>query len=228
MKPRLFVILLLLAGRLNAGDPLRLVIPEYAPYTSMAGGQPHGVGVDKVVPLLASLGLDCEISGASFPEAIAAVRAGRADGFFLASQNSERDGVAVLFAPIVYNNWYWYFLAETKLDPSDPGFSRMTMVGTVVGSNQAAWLSLHDFHMHTVPTADPLPGMLLEHKGINSILGPELVINAAIAKAGLVPDKFKTVLMERKPFGLYLSRAWVAKNPELVAKLRAAVTALNP
>jgi len=101
-------------------------------------------------------------------------------------------------------------------------------VGTVAFSAQAAWLNKNDFHVRIVPNADSLPGLLVEHKGINSILGPELVINDAIAKAGLSPDKFKTVLADRKPFGIYVAKPWLSTHPEFGAKLKAAVAALTP
>ena len=228
MKLRLLAALALISSACLAAEPLRLVIPEYIPYTSTEGGKPHGIGVDKVVPLLASLGLDCQISGGSFGDAVTAIKEGRADGFFLASKSAERDAVAVLFAPIVYNNWFWYLAADSKLDPKAPEFNQGTVVGTVSFSAQAAWLNKNDFHVRIMPNADPLPGMLLEHKGINSILGPELVINDAIAKAGLSPDKFRTVLADRKPFGLYVAKAWLTQHPEMADKLKAAVAALHP
>ena len=234
MFPRALAKLPLLAGLALIGtatlaaEPMRLVIPEYAPYTSTAGGKPHGIGVDKVVPLLTALGIESKISGGSFGDAVTAIKEGRADGFFLASQNSERDAVAILFAPIVFNNWFWYLAADSKLDPKGADFNRATIVGTVSFSAQAAWLNKNDFHVRIVPTADSLPGMLLEHKGINSILGPELVINDAIAKAGLTPDKFRSVLADRKPFGLYVAKTWLNAHPEMAGKLKAAVAALNP
>lgn len=228
MKRPLIAAFTLLCSAALAAEPMGLMIPEYAPYTSTAGGKPHGIGVDKVVPLLAALGIETQITGGSFGDAVTAIKEGQADGFFLASENSERDAVAVLFAPIVYNNWFWYLAADSKLDPKGPDFNHATIVGTVSFSAQAAWLNKNDFHVRLVPNAEPLPAMLIEHKGINSILGPELVINEAISKAGLSSDNFRSVLAERKPFGLYVSKTWLNAHPEMAGKLKAAVAALNP
>ena len=104
----------------------------------------------------------------------------------------------------------------------------LTLAGTVSGTAQAAWLSKHQFHTRMVPTADPLPAMLVNHQGINAILGPELVINEAIHNAGFPPDKFRIVLADRKPFGLYLAKAWVTAHPEIAQKIKDAVAKLAP
>ena len=219
---------LLVVSPLAQAETLRLVIPEYLPYTSMVGGTPHGIGVDRVVPLLASLGLTCQITGGTFEQALQATKAGEADGFFMVTKNKERDQAAVFFAPIFYNNWTWYFSADSKLDPKDPNFSNSVIVGAISGSAPAGWLSQHDFHTKLTTGIDELPALLAGHKGISAILATDLVVNEAIKKSGIPADKFRAVLAERKPFGLYLSKNWVNKNPELAANLTAAIAKLQP
>ena len=230
MKARIIATALFLAGTASAlgADSLRIMLPEYAPYTSMRGGTAHGIGVDKVVPLLAAQGLVCTFSSGSFSEAVEAIKRGECDGFFLASKSPERDAVAILVAPVVYNNWSWYFSSDSKLDPSAPQFPTLTVVGTVSGSAQAAWLSKREFHTRLVPSADVLPAMLINHQGINSILGPELVINEAIGKAGFPLEKFRSLIADRKPFGIYLAKPWVAAHPALMQKIKDSVAVLAP
>ncbi len=104
------------------------------------------------------------------------------------TKNKERDQVAVFCAPIFYNNWTWYFLADAKLDPADPNFPNSVVVGAIFGSAPAGWLAQHDFHTKLQPGIDTLPAMLAEHKGITAILATDLVVNEAIRKAGIPMD----------------------------------------
>jgi len=211
-----------------ATDPINLNIPEYLPYTSMAGGTAHGIGVERVTQLFASVGLDVKLHGATFNEAVQQIKAGTSDGFFYASRNPERDMIALFIAPITYVTWNWYLPADSKLDPKAPDFPQQTITGVVAGSNQVAWLTQHDFHTKLAQSPTELPKLLLEHGGINSVLGAELVINDAIAKAGYQLGQFKIVELEKKPFGIYIAKTWAAQNPEKLAELKAAVAKLTP
>lgn len=223
---RLFLIAFGVLTTLAFAQPtLELQITEYPPYMYTENGVPSGVGVERVQQLLKAASLEAKVTvAANYGRALKAVSDGKSDGFFLASRSSERDAEAHFIGPLVMNRWTWFLRADSTLDPQAPDFGKKAVISTVLNSNQHSYLTVKQFNIGITPqSAEVLPVILIEKQKADAVLVPDLVFWHALEKSKLGKEKVKSVLMEEKPFGLYLSKAFEAKYPGTLEKLQEAL-----
>jgi polar amino acid transport system substrate-binding protein len=116
-------------------------LPVFPPYTFEKDGKIQGIAVELVGQILKEAGIQYTIDLVpNYGRAIANVKIGLSDGFFLASQNSERDNIAVFSNPVTNNNWCWFYPVNSKLDPKDGEFKANAKVGTILNANTHKWL----------------------------------------------------------------------------------------
>ncbi|MEI8638636.1 transporter substrate-binding domain-containing protein [Vibrio coralliilyticus] len=93
---------------------MHFFLPDFPPYTTIdEQGKPTGIGIDKVLPILSSIGVEYTVTVSSnHGRALSELRKQRSDGFFMASQNEERDKYAVFSEPVMSNRWVWIVRSE--------------------------------------------------------------------------------------------------------------------
>ena len=85
----------------NAYDEITFTVPNFHPYTYQDDGKIKGIGVDVVTELLDEMKVQNKIKfSPNYGRALDDLKKGKVDGFFLASQNAERDNVAVFSSRI--------------------------------------------------------------------------------------------------------------------------------
>lgn len=115
---------------------LQLVIPQFPPYTNEENKIFTGVGIDLISIVMKDIGVDYKLrSTPNYARALNEVKHGRADGFFLASENSQRNEVAVFSEPLLINKWSWFFASDRSLNPKSKSFKSIAKVATIHGSN---------------------------------------------------------------------------------------------
>lgn len=224
----LFVVVLLAGFGLfsfGADIQIRFVVPEYNPYTyTDAQGNFKGVGVEMFIEVMKELAANYTYTLKAVPNharALEEVTAGRADGFFLASKNAQRDAVAVFSESCMLNRWCWYLLADSTMDPKDPNFKNVARVGTLINTNIQIWLQERNYKITSTPDDEKVIPQILKLKRADAFLMAELVFWAGVKEEE--KKDFKQVVELEQPFGMYISKEFLSKNPGFMESLNAAI-----
>ena len=202
---------------LSNPDLLRLVIPEFKPFTHSINSDPGGIGVDLVSKYLEELNWPYSVQVVpNYGRALAEVKRGKADGFFLASENSERNQYAKLSKAILVNNWSWFYKTGKHISPSS--FKSLERIGTILNTNTHKWLKANDYQVsHT--TVEPRQLVELLNRGrLDAVFMAEAVFLEAVARHQ-EKAQFKQHIGFAKPMGIYISHAYQDKYPDLLPSL---------
>jgi polar amino acid transport system substrate-binding protein len=191
--------------------PVRLATHELPPYsfTTDAGLQ-EGIAVKRVKCAFDRIQAPVVIEFLPWARAQLHAREGLVDGFFAASQSAERESWAVMSAIIAPQQWHWYLLKDSALDPKSSGFKQQASVTSFVGANMHSWLRENGYRIEANPfTNQQLLDMLLS-KRLDAILANQLVMESLLAE-NHATGKIRSVLEQDKPLGIYFGKAFLAK-----------------
>lgn len=222
---RFFIGCLLLSVSCVMAAPLRLAVPQFPPYTSMDNGQFSGVGIELVDQVLKVLDQPYQyISVPNYARALAELRRGRIDGFFLASENEQRNLLAEFSEPLMINRWLWFMRPDDERDPRSESFKRQAQVASLLGSNTSVWLLKHNYQvMMKASTIKELPPLLLRLNRIDAVFLAEKVFKQELTLQGYTEKDYRVVEQISKPFGLYISKSYIAHHPDFMSQLNEAI-----
>lgn len=228
MNFRIILLFLFFSPVLNAVEPIRFVVPNFPPYMYQKNGELTGEGISRVSKILKKAAIPFSFKlTTDYDRAIYEVKSGYSDGFFLASQNEDRDKIAVFTQPVMQNAWCWFLLSSTSLEPQNNKF-KSANVGTILNTNTHKWLSKNKFvSVSGVLEPDTLLKMLSKGR-LDAIFLSEAVFLDAIEKLGRSRSHYKTVVQKVRPFGMYLSKGYLAQNPEALEAINKAIETLYP
>ena len=203
---------------------LSMDLPDLPPYTVVSDGKVSGLGVDWVNQISTKIGIKIDLVGVpNYGKAMKDVQMGTADGFFLASQNKERDAIAKMTKPLTINNWIWVLPAKSTLDPKSSDFKSKAQIVVMLNSSQHKWLQDNKYKISSAVGSTSLLIGMLEKQRCEAIFVPEMVWDEEIKLAGKSSTDYKKVLQEAKPFGIYLSLEILKKYPTLMDKFNKAI-----
>ena len=140
---------------------------------------------------------------------------------FLASQNAERDAIAVFTQPLVINKWSWFMLKKSKVDLNSETFKLQAVIGTLKGTNTYKWLKTNGYRNVASPVdASSLVSMLKSHR-IDAAFLADAVFEYGLDKKEL--SQFKKVLEVEKAFGMYISHDYLKKHPSTLAQINRSI-----
>lgn len=210
---------------LGAMDTLHFCVPNFKPYTYREGKEIKGVGVEHVRALFSKLNIPITLSLVpNYGRAVEEVRSGRYDGFFLASQNSERDAFANFSEPLLINNWCWFYLKESSVQPSDVTFKEFATIATQINTNTHKWLNKEGYTV-TYATKELTHIMpLLLQKKVDAVFIAEEVFLQLAREQGVDTALFSRTIESQRDFGMYLSKK---QDNTLLEKVNQAIKALK-
>ncbi|EAR62079.1 transporter substrate-binding domain-containing protein [Neptuniibacter caesariensis] len=201
-------------------DTLRFVVPEFPPYTYLQDGNIAGIGVRKIRSYLDELGTPYELSLVpNYGRAVQEVKHGRADGFFLATENEERNSFAVFSTPIVINNWSWFFPAESTVNPSDTDFKKTARIATHLKTNTHKWLLKNGYKVVYSPSDVDSLVKTLHHKRLTAVFLAEAVFWESCERQGIPTDRFRQVVESGRPMGIYISKQFLNNHDGFMDRL---------
>lgn len=219
-------LLLILKGDdpLLACEKVNFVVPNFEPYTFEKEGKIEGIGVDFVEDIMKKIGTPFTLELVpNYGRAVSETMTGRADGFFLASENEERNRIAVFSDPIVVNQWCWFLPVSSNLNPKSTGFKETARIGTHLHSNTHKWLKKNDFHISaTTKDVDDLIN-LIEKGRVDAVFLAEIVFLHIAKKKGISSGKYRQVFQAPQPFGIYISKQYLSRNTGFMDKLNQAI-----
>lgn len=224
----IFIGSLLLSCLTNAA-PLRFVIAQFPPYTSEDKGIYSGIGIDLVKQVMADINIDYQLSATpNYARALEQLSRGRADGLFLASENMQRNKIAVFSEPLLINKWSWFLAPDHSMSFASVAFKSTAKIATIHGSNTSKWLTDNNYKIITKANSGRLfPRLLLEKKRIDAVFLASIVFRKELQAAGYSSDDYVEIVEKSKPFGIYISKRYIEKHPDFMTKLNAAIIKLQ-
>lgn len=152
------------------------------------------------------------------------VKNNRIDGFFTAIPMSKVDPHAVLSAPLLLENWYWFWRANTIAPESwRSGYK----LGSILGSQQEAWLEDAGYNIDI--TANNLPQLIRQLKSsrIDVILADRDHFQQAIRELEIDASEFQSRFFRYVPLGVYFNEAFLNHTPDFLANFNSNITACS-
>ena len=220
-----FAALLLLATQASAQGPaVTLTTHDLPPYSFPVDGQaPSGIAVQVVQCAAKALSITVDIGFFPWKRAQVMVQNNSADGFFAASQSDQRDAYAVLSATIAPQEWRWYLLKSSPLDPGSDTFKSKARTSSFNGANMREWLIENGYSANDTPSQyNNLLAVLLTGR-VDAVLANRLVMDQLLAQTGNA-DTVKSYLAQNKPLGIYFSKTFLAtQQPDYLARWNQAI-----
>ncbi len=211
-----------------AQQEITVLVPNFPPYTEKKHQQISGIGIDLANQVFNKTGIKVRYRILpNYAKVVQQITQGQGDAFLLASQNDERDSIAVFTEPLLINRWCWYVLRTDTISPDDSDFKDRATVSTHFNANTHKWLLKNNYFVDPVMDTGKLPHMLLRGR-IDAVFIAELVFDEAIKQALITPQTFKKYVEIEKPFGIYLSKKYLAKYPDTLKRVNKAINALQP
>ncbi len=199
----------------QAKEPLRMAMPDYPPYTYVQNGEYKGFGYEAFVSIMADLQQDFTIvPKPNYGRAVKDMQNQLVDGLFLASENDERNKFAEFSAA---------GLTVRLIDPDSAEFKQNAVVSAQLNSNPYLWLMKQGYKVAGAPNDIRMLFTLLNSRRVDAIMLPELTAKALMQQEKLDPALYSMQLEMQLPFGIYISKAYIAPNPEIMPKLNLAI-----
>lgn len=137
------------------------------------------------------------------------VKSKRVDGFFTAIAMRQADTYATLSAPLVLENWYWFWRTDT--DAPD-NWRNGYKLGSILGSQQEAWLA--DAGYRVEMSANNLPQLIkmLQSKRIDVVLADREHFLQASASLNFNASEFQSRFFRYVPLGVYFNQGFLQKH----------------
>jgi len=131
------------------------------------------------------------------------VKSARVDGFFTAISMKDANKYATLSAPLIMENWYWFWRDDTDAPAS---WRKGYKLGSILGSQQETWLA--DAGYKVDMSANNLPQLikLLESKRIDVLLADHDHFMRALKSLDMESSNFQSRFFRYVPLGVYFNK----------------------
>ncbi|WP_251372393.1 substrate-binding periplasmic protein [Rheinheimera oceanensis] len=204
---------------------LRMAMPDYPPYTYVEDGQYKGEGYDAFVFIMQQLQRDFHISLVpNYGRAVLDLQNEVIDGLFLASENAERNSMAVFSDPVSITRWTWVWLTqEQTLTPDSSNFASRAIVSAQINSNIYLWLKAQGYRVAGGPNNIRDLFRLLNNRRVDAIMLPEQTALTVIREHNYPLQDYQFKTMRELPFAIYISKRFLEKEPDFMAQLNSAI-----
>ncbi|GHG58849.1 hypothetical protein GCM10010919_00860 [Alishewanella longhuensis] len=204
---------------------LRMAMPEYPPYTYVQDGQYQGEGYDAFVFIMRHLQREFEILLVpNYGRAVTDLQNNLIDGLFLASENAERNSMAVFSDPVSVTRWTWVWLTDnTQLRPDSPRFHDDAVVSAQLNSNIYLWLRQQGYQVAGGPNNIRDLFRLLNARRVDAIMLPEQTALTVISDNNYARANYQFKVERELPFAIYISKSFLALEPNFMAALNQAI-----
>lgn len=221
-----FISTLLTSTVIAASKPvLRMAMPEYPPYTFVQDGQYQGEGYEAFVFIMRQLQREFEILLVpNYGRAVTDLQNNVIDGLFLASENAERNSMAVFSDPVSVTRWTWVWLTEnTHLQPGSPRFRSDALVSAQLNSNIYLWLQQQGYQVAGGPNNIRNLFRLLNAQRVDAIMLPEQTALTVISENNYARANYQFKVERELPFAIYISKSFLAQEPDFMLALNQAI-----
>lgn len=208
-------------------DRLLLATQDWFPYQFQVNGVMAGEGIDKVKCVLREMKQPYRLTMTNWDRAQLLTEVGSQHGFFLASENKQRNEYGDISLPLSEQHTSWFSLSD--LEGVDGAVYKSNIgVAALFGSNAWLWLQQNGYLVSRNPrTPESLVDMLLTGEVV-SILGNEQVVLEVLKEKGIDPQSLQHKRVISQPLGVYFSKQFLASYPLFLKHFNRGVRACNP
>lgn len=227
MRKLLYFCCLVAVGSLAATEKavLRMAMPDYPPYTYIENSQYQGEGYHAFVYIMKQLQRDFRISLVpNYGRAVLDLQNNVIDGLFLASENAERNNIAIFSDAVSTTRWTWVWLTEEPdFTPNSINFHTDAIVSAQINSNIYLWLQAQGYRVAGGPNDIRDLFRLLNSRRVDAIMLPEQTAHIVIQENNYRWDDYQFKTERELPFAIYISKHFLEKEPDFMLELNAAI-----
>lgn len=141
------------------------------------------------------------------------------DGFFVASQNTERDKYATFIGPFLHSFWQWYTEKdeEMEINPDGTPASKDKLIGVVHGTNMHRWISSKPDYQIVAHTSSDQLFELLAAGRLDYVLATGAMYEESLET---LDSEFNILVARSKPLGLYLGHHYIEQHTDLADRIK--------
>ncbi len=174
----------------------------------------QGGSVDHVKCILEKMKVKYEIRSLPWRRARQEVHASVIDGFFTAVSIDDASDFATFSAPLVLENWYWFWRTDMVAPIS---WKAHFQIGVILGSQQEAILSNEGYSdFVTANNLEQLTKLLLS-KRIDAVLLDKEVFEKTAAKMHISSRDYKSRFFRYMPLGVYFGAPFLVQHPDFLS-----------
>jgi ABC-type amino acid transport substrate-binding protein len=193
-------------------------VPDMKPFSYLKNGELVGSSIDQTKHIFTSVPVDVTLQLYSdYSLLFKALKKDEIQGFFMASQNVERDRYAVYSKPLILSKWTWFTRTQDHYNLESDEFQNSRRVAALNKSNIFRWLTRNGFQVQG-NIASQLPTVLL-NKQVDAVLSDEHVFLQTCKDQGIHLKNFKKITHEVNSYGMYISKKYLMDNPNFMAQL---------
>lgn len=173
----------------------------------------QGGSVEHVKCILNNMQVKYEIRSLPWRRARQDVHSSVIDGFFTAVAVDEASDFATFSAPLVLENWYWFWRSDMTPPSSwKNGFQ----VGVILGSQQEAILSNEGYSEFVTANNTEQLVKLLFGKRVDVVLMDKEQFENSLQKMNLRSRDYKSRFFRYMPLGVYFGAPFLLQHPDFL------------
>jgi polar amino acid transport system substrate-binding protein len=203
-------------------EPIVLGVPDFKPYSYTHEGVIKGSAISELTNFAHLVPMSYTLKQYSdYSLLLKALKKNEIQGFFLATQNAERDRYAEFSKPLTFNNWSWFVRKDLKQKVSDHSFVDSATIATIAKTNTFRWLTRNGYQVQT-DTRLNLPYLLL-NKQVDAVFLSETVFEGVCQELGINKSAFKKTIEKKRSFSTYISKQYLNDNLGFMEALNNAI-----
>jgi len=207
---------------LSATEKIILTTNILKPYQYLNNQQQlTGIAIEPIKCALNLMQQPYEFKVYPWSRAQAYVAAQEAQGFFIASQNAQRDLYATVSIPIINNQWLWYTHIERSFNFQHPNFTTQTKIASIKGTNMLRWLKNEFIHVSAPNDTKTLFLMLDKHRVDVVLLNKDMFESTFTAE---YRKRYKAHFARNAPLRAYFENQFLTRHPRFLTRFNDAIT----
>lgn len=174
----------------------------------------QGGSVDHVKCILEKMQVNYEIRSLPWRRARQEVHTSVIDGFFTAVAIDDANEFATFSAPLVLENWYWFWRTDMVAPAS---WKQHYPIGVILGSQQETILNNEGYSDFVAANNVPQLLKLLFTKRVDAVLLDKEIFEKAAAELNVSSRDYKSRFFRYMPLGVYFGAPFLAQNPEFLS-----------
>jgi ABC-type amino acid transport substrate-binding protein len=184
----------------------------------------EGGSVDHVKCILDKMQLKYEIRSLPWRRLRQDVHASVIDGFFTAVAIDDASDFATFSAPLVLENWYWFWRAD-RVAPTS--WKEHFQIGVILGSQQEAILSKEGYREFvTANNVQQLERLLLS-KRIDAVLLDKEVFESTAGKMHIASGDYRSRFFRYMPLGVYFGVPFLQQRPNFLTAFNSRISSCS-
>ncbi len=174
-----------------------------------------GGSVEHVECIFSQLGYRPSVQRMPWRRARQEVSIGKLDGFFTAIPTAEADKYATLSAPLLLENWYWYWPAGAE-EPDQ--WRNGVRLGVILGSHQSVWLEQQGYPIHMRVNSLPQLAKLMLSNRIDAFIADREHMAAVVEELSIDGERYRERFLRYMPLGVYFGKEFLVEQDNFLAK----------